>query len=608
MNTKYTAAMAAFMTVCGVCRADAATNVFNDAVFWFRGGKDCVTANGMLETGEFFNDLHADDVNHSSHKLTILSDPENGEFRTESVVFPALGDSVTQDVQVLHITDVSKDVEGTTYRHPLAINARNLFVGNDITSNYTLVARLRLDRLETIDWLCAIGYWGPGKKGILLGFEDYSSTRAHCKRVTVYRTPNASSENGGKSFASLYVPTNRWFDIGVSVGNGKLRIGLATYSGDVSSNPVLAFDETELWTENCTKVDGETPYRLFAEKAYSSPNANASKANLEGSVQQIAVWKRTLTDQEILEAFGMPRPAIFRTGLDNGSSSEFGGTRTGASQTIEGLGSWRDVANTMRPGDEWTVNFPVLASESDSRGPKTPYVFSLGSTPVSEAATLSLSLNGTLIGNRTMGKGAKAYWPVAANLLVSGRNALTIRRIDGRSGDFNVDMIELGGALCVGWQNNSNLEMSKAVVGKTPSAADPNPLHWWNTLQSYDNKNNMTFRVWMDPGLKDVCPAVLKLRSKCLDRSSTEKIQGNEYYTIYVNGTAKGTRDTNPSFTDTEVRFEIGDLNAGWNTVELKTESYGSCYWQIDYYRFWTILDKGFTDPKFTSGMILTFW
>lgn len=608
MNTKYTAAMAAFMTVCGVCRADTAANVFNDAVFWFRGGKDCVTANGLLDTGEFFDDLHADDVSHSNHKLTVRSYPENGEFRTESVVFPALGTSVTQDVQVLHITDVSKDVEGTTYRHPLAINARKLFVDNDITNKYTLVARLRLDRLETTDWLCAIGYAGGSKKGILLGFENYSGTKAHCKRVTVYRTPDSSSSNSQISFPSLYVPTNRWFDIGVSVGNGKLRIGLASCSDDVSSNPVLQFGETDLWTENCTKVDGDSPYGFFAESWYSSPNAAASYGNLEGSVQQLAVWKRTLTDQEVLEAFGMPRPAIFRTGLDNGASSEFGGVRTGSSQTIEGLGSWRDIANTMRPGDEWTVNFPVLASECDSRGPRTPYVFSLGSMPVSEAATLSLSLNGTHIGNRTMGKGAKAYWPVAANLLVSGRNALTIRRIDGRSGDFNVDMMELGGALCVGWQNSYNTEMGPANIGKTPSAADPNPLHWWNTLQSYDKKNNMTFRVWMDPGLKDVCPAVLKLRSKCLNRSGTETIQGNEYYTIYVNGTAKGTRDAGTSFTDTEVHFEIGELNAGWNTVELKTESYGSCYWQIDYYRFWTILDKGFTDPKFVSGMILTFW
>ena len=116
----------------------------------------------------------------------------------------------------------------------------------------------------------------------------------------------------------------------------------------------------------------------------------------------------------------------------------------------------------------------------------------------------------------------------------------------------------------------------------------------------------MTFRVWMDPGLTDVCPTVLKLRSKCLDRSGSQKIQGGEYYTIYVNGAAKGTRDAGNSFSDTEVDFQPGELNAGWNTVELKTAPYGSCYWQIDYYRFWTILDKGFTDPKL-PGLIITF-
>lgn len=606
MNTKTLAALAAFTMVCGVSRADTATNIFNDAVFWFRGGKDCVTADGTLETGEFFDDLHADDASHANHTLPVISYPENGEFRTESVIFPALGTSVTQDVQVLHLADVSKDDGGTAKRQPLAINARKLFVGNNITSNYTLVARLRLDRLETMDWLCAIGYWGGGKKGVLLGFENYNSTKANCKRVTVYRTANADSSNAQTSFSSLYVPTNRWFDISVTVGNGKLRIGLLTQAGDISSNPVLAFGETDLWTENCTKVDGESPYRFFAENASTTPSASATTGNLEGSVQQLAVWKRTFTDLEVLEAFGMPRPAIFCTGLDNGASNEFGGTRTGSSQTIEGLGSWRDVTSTMRAGDTWTVNFPVLASESDSRGPQTPYVFSLRSMPESEAASLLLTLNGTQIGTRSMGKNAKAYWPVASNLLVPGRNTLTITRTDGWAGDFNVDAMELGGALCVGWQNGSHSEMGSTVAGRTPSAANPNPKHWWNTLQSYDGKSNMTFRVWMDPGLKDVCPAALKLRSKCLDRGGDLKIKGGEQYTIYVNGAAKGTRDAGNSFSDTEVDFLPGELNAGWNTIELKTAPYGTCYWQIDYYRFWTILGKGFTDPKL-PGMIITF-
>ena len=38
--------------------AQGAPNVFDDAVFWFRGGKD-INGNGYMQTGEFFDDMQA---------------------------------------------------------------------------------------------------------------------------------------------------------------------------------------------------------------------------------------------------------------------------------------------------------------------------------------------------------------------------------------------------------------------------------------------------------------------------------------------------------------------------------------------------------------------
>ena len=99
------AAMGIVAIVTGLVRP-AEANVFDDAVFWFRGGKDRVTVNGQLERGEFFDDMHADDPAHTNHSLAVVGYPENITFRTEPVVFPALGLSVTQDLQVLHIDDL----------------------------------------------------------------------------------------------------------------------------------------------------------------------------------------------------------------------------------------------------------------------------------------------------------------------------------------------------------------------------------------------------------------------------------------------------------------------------------------------------------------------
>ena len=124
-------------------------------------------------------------------------------------------------------------------------------------------------------------------------------------------------------------------------------------------------------------------------------------------------------------------------------------------------------------------------------------------------------------------------------------------------------------------------------------------------MQSYDRKNDMSFRVWVDPALKDICSSTLKLRSKCLDRSGSAKISGNEFYEILVNGEKKAERGCETSFTDTVVNFAAGELKAGWNEIKLTTQAYGTCYWQIDYYRFWTELSEGFAEPEYVPGFIL---
>ena len=592
-----TAVLIAFVTY-------AKSTIFDDAVFWFRGGKECVTANGMFETGEFFDELHANDLNHANHKLPKVSGCENAFFRTERVVFPLLGSAAAQDLKVLYITDKDRN----SARPPFAINAKDLYIANNISNHYTFIARLRLEKLTSTDRIATIGYDGGNKRGLLLGFGPHNSNYPDCKRVSIYWTPNTTEGNRGWDFSSLYVKTNTWFDLSVTVGNGKLRLGIATEGGGTAgAGPTFAFEEKEMLTDNCTLIkNADSPYRFFSEKTDST-----TTANFEGSVQQLALWNRTFTDQEVMEAFGMPRPAIFQIGLANGKSNEFGGTRTGATQSIEGLGAWHDATDSMMAGDTWTVNFPVLISESDSRGPLVPYIFSLLSLPDSETATLSVSLNGTSLGRRHIGKTSKAYWPVAAGSFVSGQNTLTIKRTDKRSGAFKVDAMELGGALSVGYLNGNGSEMGSAVAGKSTSATSPNPKYWWSTLQAYENKNDMVFKVWVDPDLKDRCPATLELRSMCLNRSDAagQVIKGGEYFTIYVNGKEKGTRDhinPNNSYKKTLITFEPGELKAGWNEVNLRSAIY-DCYWQIDYYRFWLTLDEGFTDPPAPGpGFVIT--
>ena len=105
-------AMSVVFVACLAVAAHASPNVFDDAVFWFRGGKD--DGDHFMQQGEFFDDLHADDASHPNHLMGVLpyDSPAlaagfktNAVFRNENVVFPALGTNIVKEMQVLRFSD-----------------------------------------------------------------------------------------------------------------------------------------------------------------------------------------------------------------------------------------------------------------------------------------------------------------------------------------------------------------------------------------------------------------------------------------------------------------------------------------------------------------------
>ena len=119
--------------------AHGSTNVFNDAVFWFRGGKD-ISNDGYIQQGEFFDDLHANDASHVNHAMPMSSSyyasgnatafKNNAVFCDEDVVFPALGTNITKNMQVLRIANA---VASSNY-FPFDVNPYRVFSDNDISN------------------------------------------------------------------------------------------------------------------------------------------------------------------------------------------------------------------------------------------------------------------------------------------------------------------------------------------------------------------------------------------------------------------------------------------------------------------------------------------
>lgn len=601
----FAATFACFMSAASLS-AQGSTNVFNDAVFWFRGGKD-KNKDTYMQQGEFFDDLHANDANHNNHKMGVLPYTSsalaagfkaNAVFRNETVVFPALGSQIAKSIPVLHFSDTVIPYSGKNYHWPQFVKPHSVFSSNNISNEYTIVGRIKLDDDNYARTQCVfkVGYDASTSQGMWLGFSELDKT-AKTKYITGRCTPGSGSNDAQFDFTDIRIPTNTWFDIAVVVGNGKLRVGISvpkTY-GD---NPTIIFAATNMWTGNCQLLGAESCYRLFSLTGQESQQSSVASIDMTffiGSVQQIAIWGRALTDQEVMEAFGMPRPAIFRTGLDNGSSNEFSGTRSGSTQMIDGIGSWQNVANTMRAGDTWTVNFTALRDEAG-----LAQIFSIKSLGGSNAAQiepmLSNASHNISLGVRRVAANGRTFWPVPADIITEGANALIIKRMDGEAGDFLVDAMELGGSLGVGIETGSITDDQRVSPERmktgVPSAADPNTQHWPQGLLPSSGITNLHFRVWMDPDVVD------KVTSRFWTHTRRkEATQGTETFTLFVNGEPKTNSLSSASWEETELTFQPGGLNGGWNDFEFISPSYPTCYWEFGYYRFETVLPKGFSIP-----------
>ena len=613
---KFSVAMSSVFIACLAFAASGATNVFNDAVFWFRGGKD-KSGDGCMQQGEFFDDLHADDNGHANHKSSMVNylvDSSskafkgNAAFVTEAVVFPALGKSHAKNMNVLRLSNKGvRNGNDGPYYWPEAVNPRSIFVGNNIASEYTIISRMRLDNdIARTQCVFKVGYKATTKQGFTLGFSELqTSTKA--KYITGRCTPTESHSDSSFKFNNIQIPTNTWFDMAVVVGNGKLRIGIALPETLLihGNNSTIAFAETPMWTAN-PLPDGDY-YRLFCYTGQSTYQlqSGADMTCFIGSVQQLAIWGRALSDQEVMAAFGMPRPAIFRTGFDNGDSNEFGGTRTGSAQTIDGLGSWQGISDTMLAGDTWTVNFDALRDEAG-----LAQIFSLHSLTSSSPANIEVALNGTSLGTRRVMGNAHVFWPVATNLVVEGANTLTIRRTDSGAGSFRMDAMELGGSLGVGRANHTIADgrvYPERIATGVPSAADPNPTHWPVGLRPYSNNNtNLRFRVWVDPDVVGVCASRFWTCVNCDNRGEGYTVGGTEEFSIFVNGDVKTNFQANTNWKDIRVDFNPGVLRGGWNDFEIKAaEAYENCHWLFDRYRFETVLSRGFSLPPLGTTVIL---
>ena len=589
----------------------AQADVYGDAVFWFRGGKDA-NGDGLLNPGtanrEFFNEVKASTPDDASQTCTVRGFTDGILLETEPVVFPCQP-NVTQDLQCIRFKQELKFVQNadgsvTTNGHP---NEVNLPIGNLITGDeYACVIRLRRDGgyiPDRTEDLLAFGYKNP--IGWLLRIDGKDSTGArYLSRYT----------NNGPTYdyqlTNMLMPTNEWMDIGVSVkklGDGKTEVRLALARAEL---PVMFNRMTLPATQSFKSFTNSTARSSWRLGTQATPPASPmewhsltngtykySSYPFRGSVQQLAFWNRPLSDDEIYEAFGMPRPNLMQVGVGNDSTEEFGAARTAAAQTIDATAqTWRDKTAVLQSDDAWTITFNVNAAEAG-----LGQLCTFKSTSDSVEGLLKLSVNGHALSSRMSRPGGETVWFVPRNMIVAGANAVLIQRVDNGAGALKADLVKLGGSWQAGLANNSNLDL----VGEAKknslffSSADLGWKHWCSPLTTYHaglfsdikfgSASNQVYHVWVDAWAAGRCAATLSTSFDRTNRSAAPTT-GNEYVDFKVNGTLKRhlavAETPSGKWMPVSIKIEAEELVAGWNVIAMEASPTRTCFWYRDFFRF----------------------
>ena len=441
----------------------AGAHVFDDAVFYFNGGKD-VNGDGYFNTGDLRNIVDANASNTAwptianFHRMTneVVHCPYSGKtFTSGCINFP-------QEITHTYTTNIVDDVTNVT------IEARGrvskVYIDNvfkDVTgncSNYSVVVRFRRDAVSKVandfqDWMLRIGYdWNNGGRGLAIGLTGSPMTNRYFTLMAGRQSFN-KNENRWKSTTE----TNAWTDLAVAVDGWKVKVWymqendnqlrsaehtFSYHNVNLSQLAAQSNWQIQLGSEQDMTSTRTLIYTMTNGARKTSHNAYKCWA---GSIQQLAFWTRTLTDADVRQAFGGTAPVELQVGLANGASTEFRGETSAA-----GTGNWEELSPSLAAGGSlsltYTNDFAIMV----------PQVLTLIPTPASASGALRVKVNGSLVKSVAVMPGHTNLVPVASTFFLPGANTITLERTDAGASPLVLDAFSLGSSWVAGRSSSSN--------------------------------------------------------------------------------------------------------------------------------------------------------
>ena len=573
------------MTVAAMAAACAFGGVYDDCVYLFEGGLDA-NGNGLFSTGELRDELHAI-PSHANNGAVVSGYSDCAIFRNEPVPYQSAGIS-TQNVQCLYMPQTVK-VSGTTTNYFPVWYAMPFLRDYCTTNVYSAVFRVRADYdpLSKGGWMMNFGYT---KNNIATG-QGWLLGLVWDKNAQAFRLNSHAPGSSGKSWGDANIPTNTWIDIGVVVTGNVVRAYRAyTGRGSPSSGTTAGLDAFTAHSATFKDSAGVAPNLTMLRenirfggqafnstaKDYSSVTDDNLKKYFAGSVRRMAFWNRALTEEEVREAFGRPRPDIVSIGAANGNADEFA-SDAAATATVDAFGTWRDFSASLRAGDTRNVTFPLSANESD-----LPQLLRIKTLAGGGSGTLRVSVNGTTVASRPIVAGQPFVTILPARAFVTGANTLTLTRTDANGTAIAIDALAVGGS----WQVGKNDRKTDEFTYGVPLSSYDTYVNTfaWNRAANAKETGTSALNLYVTVP-EEVARYGLHFETRTRNTYALTTTP-NTKLTVSVNGVTKKelTGLGGSVWEDIALEFEPGELPVGVNNIRFSITD-GGCYY-FDYHRF----------------------
>ena len=425
-------------------------NAFDDAAFFFRGARQALDP--FLDDYEFANALYVGSAfDPAGDKFKYGGYRSNIAVETIDVPAPYSG-KILKNRSVVHFTQPYKPDDKSKVETSYIALMQPVAATNK--ASYTVILRFKLEsRIDPAEnatgriQLLQLGYGYSAESGLalqLLGPSDNLYVKAvHGTGVDEFTAMQTDS--------SATLKAGEWVDMALTVNGRENRLyykteGGAWYEG-VNNTDVALTKAT--WGLYKLALGGPAD-----ETGVGTTRDSLNNECFRGWYQQVAIWDRALSREEVLNAFcdGCAEEDDWKVGVANDMSLEFAGD--GAAD-LTSVNDWKNMKGSLESaGDSVGVNFELAADSAVKMR-----TFKLKTTSFSSDGTFSLAVNNRMVAadvESVAGQSATVVVPGAA--FVAGANTLTVTRTDSGAGKMDIDCLSLVAA-------EGNIDVTTAAAG-----------------------------------------------------------------------------------------------------------------------------------------------